>query len=474
MHKNTEENYTYTKSQASLITYLAGVGIFVMLAVAAVLIGFAIFMMLETRPQIPNGGAPLAFASQETEDSAMERAGLEASATEGAGLEASAAERAENEAPLTHIANSQALESETETAWLQLPADTQGERITPSADGSHVEGSGIDGLLANGSNIDGSLVSGLPVDGSNIDGLPVGGSNIDGLLVDGSNINGLPVDVSGIDGLPVGVSSIDGLPIDMSNIDRLSANGSLIGTPTTNEPITTPPTPTPFPEIPFYIPENLPSYQEFQLERPDLDTETIIWQVNAAVHVPFYSQISINEQPNPLFITPAYRLPEYFAPGELVPVNNEECHLLALPEVVAAFRRLRDTAQAEGFAISATSAYRTAARQSELWENGGRRDGSVARPYHSEHQTGRALDLWGPSGLLDASGPSPAGRWVAENAHKYGFIVRYRAETTHITGYVHEPWHITFVGTEISIYMYENNILSLEEYVGKNMGARLP
>jgi len=193
MHKNTEENYTYTKSQASLITYLAGVGIFVMLAVAAVLIGFAIFMMLETRPQIPNGGAPLAFASQETEDSAMERAGLEASATEGAGLEASAtegagleasaAERAENEAPLTHIANSQALESETETAWLQLPADTQGERITPSADGSHVEGSGIDGLLANGSNIDGSLVSGLPVDGSNIDGLPVGGSNIDGLLV---------------------------------------------------------------------------------------------------------------------------------------------------------------------------------------------------------------------------------------------------------------------------------------------------
>jgi hypothetical protein len=199
--------------------------------------------------------------------------------------------------------------------------------------------------------------------------------------------------------------------------------------------------------LPFYIHENAVLYAEFRQERPDLDTETIIWKVNASVHVPFFSQININHDPNPLFISPAYRLPDGFSPPLLVSVNNDDCHLLAKPEVVDAFREFRRASQAAGFDLSVTSAFRTAARQSELWENGGQRDGSVARPYHSEHQTGRALDLWGPGGLLDASGPSPTGKWVAENAHNYGFIIRYRAETTHITGYIHEPWHITYVGT---------------------------
>jgi D-alanyl-D-alanine carboxypeptidase len=123
--------------------------------------------------------------------------------------------------------------------------------------------------------------------------------------------------------------------------------------------------------------------------------------------------------------------------------------------------------------LSITSAFRTAERQRQLFSRNGYRDGAIARPYHSEHQTGRALDLWGPGGLLDARGPSPTGLWVADNAHYYGFIIRYRAETTHITGYIHEPWHITYVGTAISMYMFENNILSLEEFVGRNPGAGL-
>jgi hypothetical protein len=233
------------------------------------------------------------------------------------------------------------------------------------------------------------------------------------------------------------------------------------------------PIPTEYTLLPFYIHENAALYAEFARERPDLNTEAIIWKVNASVHVPFYSQVRINNQPNPLFSTPTYRLPYGFSPSERVPVNHDSCHLLATPETVAAFRDLRESMRAVGFDASVTSAFRTAARQAELWIGGGRRDGRVARPYHSEHQTGRALDLWGPGGLLDAAGPSPTGRWVANNAHYYGFIVRYRAETTHITGYIHEPWHITYVTREISMYMFENHILSLEEFVGRNPGAAL-
>jgi D-alanyl-D-alanine carboxypeptidase len=99
-------------------------------------------------------------------------------------------------------------------------------------------------------------------------------------------------------------------------------------------------------------------------------------------------------------------------------------------------------------------------------------DGIVMRPYHSEHQTGRALDLSKPVGCL-VEGSSPVVEWIASNVHYYGFIVRYKYNTTHITGIIHEPWHITYVGREISMYMLDNNILSLEEFVGRNPGVSL-
>jgi len=238
------------------------------------------------------------------------------------------------------------------------------------------------------------------------------------------------------------------------------------------EPIATPyihePQPiTDFSVFSFYIPENANRYVNFAINRPDLDAETIVWMVNVYLDYPFFERVQINYAPNPIFVSPAFRLPPEFSPPELVPVNNDDCILRATPETVRAFRAFRETASTAGFSLSATSAYRTATRQAELWERQGFRDGAVARPYHSEHQTGRAIDLWGPGGLLDAQGPSPTGLWVAENAHYYGFIIRYRAETTHITGYIFEPWHITYVGVEIATYMFNNNILSLEEFMGR-------
>jgi len=245
-------------------------------------------------------------------------------------------------------------------------------------------------------------------------------------------------------------------------------------------PLPTPsPTPgeladSPFNAFSFYIPQNAHLYEYFSAERPDLDNETVVWMVNTHLHTPFYSDIRINHAPNPLLVNPFYRLPYGFEPHDLVPVNSEDCFLRATPEAVAAFRALRTAARLEDLDLSVTSAYRTATRQAELFEQQGFRDGAVARPHHSEHQTGRALDLWGPGGLLDASGPSPTGTWVTANAHYHGFIIRYRADTTHITGFIHEPWHITYVGTQISMYMHVNNILSLEEFVGRNPGVALP
>jgi D-alanyl-D-alanine carboxypeptidase len=129
-------------------------------------------------------------------------------------------------------------------------------------------------------------------------------------------------------------------------------------------------------------------------------------------------------------------------------------------------------ALAQGHNLYVQSAYRTIERQRELYSQAGG-DGAVARPGYSEHHTGRALDLGGPGGLLDQHGATGTGRWVAENAYLYGFIVRYTAANQHVTGYKDEPWHITFVGEAIAMAMARGGYGSLEEYIAKNPGAGL-
>ena len=75
-----------------------------------------------------------------------------------------------------------------------------------------------------------------------------------------------------------------------------------------------------------------------------------------------------------------------------------------------------------------------------------------ARPGTSEHQTGLAFDVTLPSGecfLETCLGAMPEGEWIAANAYKYGWIVRYPEGKEDITGYSYEPWHLRYVGIEV-------------------------
>ena len=61
---------------------------------------------------------------------------------------------------------------------------------------------------------------------------------------------------------------------------------------------------------------------------------------------------------------------------------------------------------------------------------------------------------------------TPEGAWVAENAHRFGYIIRYKEEWTEITGYSYEPWHVRYVGTEHARVMRDEG-LCLEEYISR-------
>ena len=92
---------------------------------------------------------------------------------------------------------------------------------------------------------------------------------------------------------------------------------------------------------------------------------------------------------------------------------------------------------------------------------------SLAKPGFSEHQTGLAVDIgfykegkYVPK--FEIEDFETQFKWLKENAHKYGFIVRYPENKEDITGYIYEPWHLRYVGSR-ALFLFENN-LTLEEY----------
>lgn len=126
-----------------------------------------------------------------------------------------------------------------------------------------------------------------------------------------------------------------------------------------------------------------------------------------------------------------------------------------------------------------SSAYRSIIYQDKLWKKRKQEDPSYgADPYSepvkvmpgkmSEHTTGLALDILAEAyeTANDEYGETAEGKWLAENAHKYGFIMRYPKGKEHITGVIYEPWHYRYVGVEAATEIYERG-LCLEEYLGK-------
>jgi D-alanyl-D-alanine carboxypeptidase len=92
----------------------------------------------------------------------------------------------------------------------------------------------------------------------------------------------------------------------------------------------------------------------------------------------------------------------------------------------------------------------------------------AARPGYSEHQTGLAVDFSaaGVSTLQISFAKTKAGIWLAANAYKYGFVLRYPKDKTPITGYQYEPWHFRFVGVTVARSMHDQHISTLEEFYG--------
>ena len=156
-----------------------------------------------------------------------------------------------------------------------------------------------------------------------------------------------------------------------------------------------------------------------------------------------------------LVVNKSYALPSTYNPG-------------LSAEAMNAFYAMQSAAANEGLNLFIVSGFRSYSTQASLYNSyvasygQASADTFSARPGHSEHQSGLAIDVNSADSSFEGTAEAI---WLANNSYKYGFIIRYPKGKESITGYMYEPWHLRYLGVATATAVY-NSGLTLEEYLG--------
>lgn len=179
---------------------------------------------------------------------------------------------------------------------------------------------------------------------------------------------------------------------------------------------------------------------------------------------------------NRTLLDPTYMVYESYVPPDLVYASNAgitgggKVRSLATADLAA----MTAAAKAAGKPIATNSAYRSYATQESLFWSDVSRLGyngallHTARPGHSEHQLGTTIDFKSKKstdGSPDGDwANSKAGRWMKNNAWKYGWVMSYPKDKTSVTCYAYEPWHYRYVGRSTAAAVVSSG-LTLREWL---------
>ncbi|MGX8797090.1 M15 family metallopeptidase [Fusibacter sp. JL298sf-3] len=226
----------------------------------------------------------------------------------------------------------------------------------------------------------------------------------------------------------------------------------------------------PFEEVPYYTSENAERYEAYATRYPEYDDARVVREVNMKLDYAFYSDDAIEPaaQMNTLMVLcnkfnqiPAdYKIEQLTDVPASYHLNDSKTYRLD-QRALDAFVEMHSAAKAEGVSLTIVSAYRTHDFQKRLYDNYVARSGKSeadrfsARPGHSEHETGLAIDL---NQIAERFEDTEAFRWLSDNAHTYGYILRYPKGLEGETGYMYEPWHYRFVGREVAEFIKTEDI----------------
>ncbi len=176
-------------------------------------------------------------------------------------------------------------------------------------------------------------------------------------------------------------------------------------------------------------------------------------------------------------VTKGTTLKSSYSPGDLrrIPSHmNPSYEMYLRSEALENLEKLFQAAEEDGIALGIRSAYRSYSTQKGLFSDYASRHGEEeanrfsARAGQSEHQLGTTVDFGGTAVDFTAEfGQTPQGKWLAENAHKYGFALSYPQNKEYITGYIYEPWHFRYIGVEAAREWKESGLTLREFLEGK-------
>ena len=192
-------------------------------------------------------------------------------------------------------------------------------------------------------------------------------------------------------------------------------------------------------------------------------------EIEEIVSTPLPSELTDLNSPT-LIVNKNYPLPAEYEPSSLVtPYVYSTSEVILVNEIAAEdLKEMFEDAKEANITLYLNSGYISYATQEDLYADRASLVGeseankSFPKAGFSEHQTGLAFDF-----TDDPASPSnsesfvdtKAGKWLKENAYKYGFILRYPKDKEHVTGYIYMPWHYRYVGKKAA---KEINDLSTE------------
>ena len=219
--------------------------------------------------------------------------------------------------------------------------------------------------------------------------------------------------------------------------------------------------------------DNIERYNSYY-ENNNYSYENVVTYVNIKMDLPVYTDtLEVSDPDDYLVLVNKYSyLPTNYKPTDLVYMKGYYGDEVPLRSIAKeALVKLQTAVKEEkGIELLPTTAFRTHSHQATLYNNYVAKNGKTkadtfsARPGYSEHQTGLAIDLKNPIRPQGERLNDDDYDWLKNNAHRFGFIVRYPGGKEFITGYQEEDWHIRYVGIEAATTIYENK-LTLEEYL---------
>lgn len=228
-------------------------------------------------------------------------------------------------------------------------------------------------------------------------------------------------------------------------------------------------------KIKYFNYDYLDRYINYQENNKNLETTDIIKRVNLGLDKDYYTDPKKTPYQNKdyILVNKYIYMDDNYIPDNLEDLSTSYSRsgMKLVNTAKTALEKMITAAKNDGYTIRVMSSYRSYNYQVNLYnryvQNDGKKaaDTYSARPGYSEHQTGLCIDV--DDGIINYTDfeKSKSFKWMKDNAHKYGFILRYPSDKTEITGYTYESWHYRYVGEKIATYIKKHNITFDEYYV---------